>query len=280
MKVFGQLLRGRVRRIPLAVVTNEFSFSFARDGWNYIRSIVAEYEKDRDISLEQTIFYRFFTHPFVRNVRYLNDILFLHDPERRYRNDFKFYLGTYPWGDHVGGGPWGHYFDAVSRVDTASLYGPDRNPWYRPGDRRPLEKEWDATLRLYRSMRSAGYRPLARGGFPEVTLLVKRSGEFRAVRYNGQHRLAVLSHLGYRRVTVLVPSPRAITRELTSWPSASSLPKVVERSEVVVREEEVDRWPYVRRGLCSREQALEIFHAFFELTGRERIEALGLPSVY
>ena len=50
--------------------------------------------------------------------------------------------------------------------------------------------------------------------------------------------------------------------------------------EVVVREEEVDKWYYVKRGLCSPEQALEIFDTFFELDGSERLAALDLPRTY
>ena len=113
-----------------------------------------------------------------------------------------------------------------------------------------------------------------------MTLLVRRDGEYRAVRYNGQHRLAVLSHFGRKQVTVLVPSARSVNAELALWPSASSLPKVVTDGEIVVRETQADGWHYVKQGLCSREQALETFHAFFELTGRERIEHLGLPAIY
>jgi hypothetical protein len=55
---------------------------------------------------------------------------------------------------------------------------------------------------------------------------------------------------------------------------------VITPGEIVIREQEARDWLYVREGLCSVEQALEIFHAFFELNGRERIEALGLPAVY
>jgi hypothetical protein len=111
-------------------------------------------------------------------------------------------------------------------------------------------------------------------------LLLRRDGAIRAVRYNGQHRLAVLSHLGHATVTAIVPTAQSISRSLSEWPSLSSLPKVVHDREVIVRENEVDDWYYVKQGLCSREKALDIFHAFFELNGRERIRFLGLPPGY
>jgi hypothetical protein len=159
------------------------------------------------------------------------------------------------------------------------MYGPRANVWYEPGDPSPLRLEWEKTRRLFNKLRG-GYHPLRAAQLPTVTLLVRRNGEYRAMRYNGQHRLAALSHLGRKRLTVLVPSARALNAELASWPSRSSLPKLVHDGEIVVRETEVNAWPYVKRGLCAREQALEIFHAFFDLNGRERIQALELAPDY
>jgi hypothetical protein len=271
---------GSLKRLPLDLITNEFAFSFGAGGWHYLRALVAEYDRDNDIRLEDTTFWRFFQHERVRSVRYLNDVLFLHDGSRQARDrDPRFYLGTYPWGDHVSGGPWGSHFDRVEGARTRDIYGDSRNPWYDPGARPPLEIEWRETIRTYESVRK-GYRPWLHGSLPQVTLLVRRDGDFRAVRYNGQHRLASLAHLGRRKVAVLVPSARSITAELASWPTASTAPKVVAEPDIVVHENDVEAWYYVKRGVCSAEQALEIFDAFFELDGSERASALGLPRGY
>ena len=269
---------GKLRQIPLKWITNEFAFSFADDGWNYFRALVAEHDRKPKLRLEDSIFCHFFQQERVKSVRYLNDLLFLHQPERRDRG-YQFALGTYPWGDHVGGGPWGHYFDQITGNSTRDLYGPRANLWYDPSDPHPLRLEWEQTLRTWNELRD-GYHPLRAGHFPEVTLLVRRNGEYRAMRYNGQHRLAALSHLGRKRLMVLVPSARSINADLASWPSVSSLPKVVHNGEIIVREAEVDDWPYVKSEMCTREQALEIFNAFFDSNGRERIQALGLAPGY
>jgi hypothetical protein len=275
----AQYLRsGTLRRIPLKWITNEFAFSFADDGWNYFRALVAEYDRKPQLRLDDSTFCRFFQDERVKSVRYLNDLLFLHQPEKR-DCGFQFALGTYPWGDHVGGGPWGRHFDQITGNSTRDLYGPHTNIWYEPGDPRALQLEWEQTIGAYRGIRQ-GYHPIRSGQLPEVTLLIRRNGETRAMRYNGQHRLAALSHLGHQRVTVLVPSARSINASLETWPSVSRLPKVVHDGEIRVREADVERWHYVAQGMCPREQALEIFHAFFDLNGRERIRALGLAPGY
>jgi hypothetical protein len=269
---------GTLRRIPRKWITNEFAFSFADDGWNYFRALITECDQKPELRLEDSIFWRFFQDERVKSVRYLNDILFLHKPGQR-DCGFQFALATYPWGDQVAGGPCGHHFDQITGNSTRDLYGHRANIWYKPGDPHPLRLEWEKTRELFDKLRD-GYRPLRAGRLPEVTLLMRRDGAYRAMRYNGQHRIAILSHLGRSRLTVLVPSARTLNADLASWPGFSSLPKVVHKGEIFIRETEVNDWPYVKRGLCSREQALEIFHAFFDLNGRERIQALGLAPGY
>jgi hypothetical protein len=248
----------------MKLVMDEYAFSLAPEGWHYFRALLADYDRNPAVCMEETTFYRFFQNERVRSVRYLNDLLFLHQPTRRVRaNEFKFYFGTYPWGDFwtrysvLGGKPWGHHYDATEGKMTRDLYGYRRNPWYQPGDAHPLAQEWKHTIALYNRMRR-GYRPQRYGSFPEVVLLVRADGELRAIRCEGHHRLCILSHLGHARVTVSIPF----------------------ESLSVVRESEVQHWHYVKHGLCEPEQALDIFHAFFELNGRERAEYLGLPLTY
>jgi len=88
--------------------------------------------------------------------------------------------------------------------------------------------------------------------YPSVALLIRNNGEPLGLNVDGHHSLGVLGYLGYNQVRV----------EVTE----------------VVKESEVDRWYYVKNGYCTREQALDIFNAFFEINGRERIEYLGLQA--
>lgn len=255
---------GHLRRLPIDIITNEYAFSMAPNGWNYFRALIAEYEEDPKISLEDSTFFRFFQDERVRSTRYFNDLLFLHNPDTRLHKDgYNFYYDTCPWGGWLktnnvdGGRPWGFHYDRIEGQATRDRYGYRNNPWYQPGDKYPLEIEWKHTLRLYHKIKK-GYYPILYNSFPEVTLLVRNDGEMRAVRTDGQHRLAILSHLGFNMVTVYIPS----------------------YARGIVHEAEVDQWYYVKNGYCTIHQAIEIFNAFFILNGRERLEYLGLPSIY
>jgi glycosyltransferase involved in cell wall biosynthesis len=252
-----------VLRIPTRLVSDEYGFSLAPNGWHYLRALLADFEDNPEGEASATTYFRFFCHERLQAVRFLDDVLFLHRQDAGAEEGFRFYFGTYPWGDwtasdaRVGGKPFGHHYDALEGARTRDLYGYRRNPWYRPGDDYPLGIEWRRTVELFRSLRG-GYRPSLYGSLPSVVLLVRRDGDFRAVRYRGHHRLATLAHLGHEEVTVAL-HPESIK---------------------VVHESDVEQWYYVRRRLCSPEEALKIFDAFFELDGSERAASLGLPKTY
>jgi len=193
------------------------------------------------------------------------DVLFLADPEKReLTGEYQFFLGTYPWGewsewdDVTGGAPFGHYYDRLHGTDTRDRDGYRRNPWYEPGDMHALEIEWQQVPSVCDSLRAWGYTPALFGSWPEIVLLERADGQRRAVVGQGLHRAVALSHLGHGSLTAMV------TRD----------------SMRVIRETEVERWHHVRSGRCPAEVALVIFHAFFELDGRERADVLGLTTSY
>jgi hypothetical protein len=260
LKHYSKLaLAGKLIGFPMTLITDEFAFSLAPNGWNYRCEIIAEYEKQSNIALENTKFFRFFQDERVNAIRYLDDVLFLHEPQKRWFADgFRFYLGTYPWGgltsyadSLVGGTPFGWHHDLVTGKMTRDLWGYKRALWYKPEDRETLEWEWNYTLDHYHSFKR-GYHPLLYGSFPTTTLLVRRNGEMRAVVVDGHHRLSILSQLGFKQVTL----------------------EVVQ----VVEESQVEHWHYVQNGQCSQEKALEIFDSFFVLNGRERLAYLNLDK--
>ncbi len=250
------ILQRRLIQLSMNQITDEFGFSLADDGWNSYYSLLKEFSNNPDISLEETTFFQFFNHPEINTIESLEDLLWIHQREEPSElTGFKFYLGTWPWGgitseeSEVGGTPFGWYYDQVEGKMTKELWEYGRNLWYQPDDRYTLEVEWNLTLEILRILQK-GYHPLWHLSYPEVTLLVRQNGEKKALMGDGHHRLAVLSFLGFEKVAVNVRQ--------------------------IVLETEVENWYYVKNGLCSREKALQIFHAFFNINGRERANYLGL----
>lgn len=269
LKTAALRLQEKFVSIPTNIITDQYAFSFADSGWNFFRELVASYEQNPEIPMKGSTFFKFFQHERVQSVRYLNDLLFLHDQEKlaasSTRNGgYNFYFGTFPWGewsacdDISGGEPWGYYYDYIEKQMTRDMDGYRRNPFYQPGDEYPLAIEWEKTIKLYHEISKHGYWPLLYGTYPEVVLMIRKNGQRRAIVHNGQHRMSILHHLGYKKLLVF------ISRD----------------SMKIIHEDNVDHWYYVRNGRCTKEVALLIFNAFFDLNGRERIEYLGLPTTY
>ena len=95
---------------------------------------------------------------------------------------------------------------------------------------------------LLQSIHKNGYTPLMSGHTREY-LLQDRSREdgYRFVVCGGQHRAAVLAHMGYVTVPVIFQP---------DWPR-------------IIRLEDVSEWPLVRSGLFTEEEAVRIFSAYF-----------------
>jgi len=251
-------LQRKLIQIPIDIITDEFAFSLEPQGWNFYCSLMEDYERNPKINIESTQFFKFFQHERIKSSTYLNDLLFFNRTDKKLKNnEYRFYLGTWPWGGMTeiesleGGTPFGIHYDHIEEKMTKDLWGSDRNLWYEPGNRYTLEFEMDLTIKTYNALKK-GYRPLYYNSFPSVTLLIRLDGQKRALMYDGHHRLTALKVLGYKRVMVEVAH--------------------------VVKETEVEDWCYVRNGYCTKEEALEIFNAFFELNGKERLIYLDLDN--
>jgi hypothetical protein len=95
--------------------------------------------------------------------------------------------------------------------------------------------------RLYAIMKSIGRNGYRRHDFADgdirVDVLVHPSGDWRWFVKSGQHRVAVLSALGFKEIPI--------------------------RVEAIVCRDEVDVWPHVLAGNYSRKMALRVFDNIF-----------------
>jgi len=111
---------------------------------------------------------------------------------------------------------------------------------YGPVDKNYINSEIDRTLRLLRSIEKKGYRSKASTDPIRGYLLINED-QYRFVVKGGQHRVAVLSALGFDEVDVTwQPNwPRIIIKDHSKW------------------------WPHVRDGSIDVHRALDEFDRFF-----------------
>ena len=213
-------------------------FSFGQHGWHHLIQLLKQVERNPTLTPDQSVLFRF-------HERY--------QPEStcelvRHREDGISFKTT----------PWNIPMGLISRRFWPELAsGAEKlggKPVLRSYAARPREGGVSVLpLALFRDFQRQGYQPW-RFGFVGGTLLRRLDGSTRFVVLQGNHRAAILSHLGYDSILVAPVKGR----------------------HIVINERDAASWHYVRTGQCTESDALAYFNAFFELTGVEQAERFGL----
>jgi len=224
--------------VPLEICTNPMGFSFAPTGWNYLVAQLQQFDRGGVPALEETLLYRYHQRYQPRDMSDLPQAAGM-------QVQFQPGLSIYPWGsfrieDSRKGG-------VVKDARSSRFYGPSTAA---------LVAQDVANLQdLYQALKTQGYRPWRRGNtFIGGVFLERDDGARRFVVLQGNHRTAVLAHLGHRTMTA----------------------RYLNDHFRCIREKDLDRWYYVRSGQCSPADARAYFHAYFQADGRERARRLGL----
>lgn len=219
------------------ICTNLLAFSFSMSGWHYLTAVLREYAD----------------HP---EVRYHQSVL-RHFHDRYQPSDMSTLVGDDPnitFRPPVGILPWGSFDVALSKTGGCPK-DVRQSRQFGPTDIRGVKWDFSQIRHLYGHVKTEGYRPFGHeSGFISGVFLCRNNGERRFVLLDGTHRCAILSFLGQAVVTMRYAP--GCHRE--------------------IREDDVEDWYYVKRGLCSVSDALAYFHAYFEHNGLERARRLGL----
>ena len=233
------LRRTALRTVRLDSFMTFTGFSYGKHGWHHLIRLLDQVERDPTLASDQSVLFRFHERYQPKGMYELV----------RHRDDgisFKPPLGIFPWGSFRLGFGLDWHLEQKS-WEESRFCGPT------PPAR--VNAEFKSFLSLFRDFQKHGYQPW-RYGFVGGTLLERLDGSTRFVVLQGNHRAAILSHLGFDSILV---SP-------------------VQGRHTVINERDVSSWHYVNTGQCSESDALAYFNAFFELTGLEQAERFGLVT--
>jgi len=224
--------------IDLDICINSFGFSYSQNGWHPVTAFLNEIAAEQSLVFsKESVFYKFY--------EMYRPINMLHLVEDNYP--------TVKFAPPVGINPWGGFSREEMRIGGKPL---TETSWLcGPLDNNSIELNIKRTTDLLRSMSRYGYTPwFPTHSFVEGCFLEKENGDRRFVVIHGKHRVAVLSYLGFDNIFA----------------------RYAPESEKVIKESQVHQWYYVQKNLCSVEDALAYFNAYFELNGKERVLSLGL----
>lgn len=140
----------------------------------------------------------------------------------------------------------------AARRKVAAAHGPLHTGFAGPSEHEAGATHLARVVNAHRRIASEGYRPDLHGYITGHFL--RWDDDYRFVVGHGNHRMAAVSLLGYRRVPVRLRMSHA---------------PVVDRSDL-------HRWTRARGGLLESHEPPAILARFFDENGRARARALGL----
>ncbi|MCT2536293.1 hypothetical protein NC661_13350 [Aquibacillus koreensis] len=128
------------------------------------------------------------------------------------------------------------------------------NQHFGPNSDTFTKNEFDRTIEIYKKIASEGYQPHRfRDGYIRGQFL-KKYDDYRFMISGGQHRMAAISVLGFKTIEV----------------------KIQPKWEKLIDIEDINLWPNVQNGSFNKEEATNIFDAYFSTIGREKAKRLNL----
>ena len=223
--------------VPIDICVNPMGFSFAPGGWNYLIEQLKEFDRGKQPEVTDSILYKF-------HDRYQPSDMSDIPVSAGLDVAFKPGLSIYPWGA----------FDMEKNGSMGTAKNALTSRFYGPSSLSLVEKDLCNLLDLYKNMKAHGYRPWHFGNaFIGGVFLERADGQRRYVVLQGNHRTAILAHLGHKHI---------LTRYLKGHHQC-------------IREKDVREWSHVKSGGCNVKDAAAFINAFFTLDGTERAKAMG-----
>lgn len=223
-------------QVPLDMCVGYTGFPFDPKHWHYLSTVLREFDANPDLQPEGSYLERFHQRFQPSDSAHLLDALGV-------RVAYRPALGMLPWGgfrrgtekEGLSGKVWSH------------------SRWYGPTPPEIIRDEFERMVAAYRSIKRDGYLPWERG-FLGGTFLRRADGALRFIVLQGNHRAAVLAHLGHTSVLV----------------------RCLPGCHCVIDESDASQWWSVRSGQCGVADARAYLQAYFLSTGREQARRFGL----
>ena len=218
------------KTISIDEVRSIFGGSFGSNGWHHISATLKEYDANHDIDYRDTTMY-----VFLKKFKPSSICDFVDGSSA-----MSLPLFVYPWGTFKSG-------ECTSKKD------PNLSRFCGPSSDDFIKEEFDRTIALYEKIKRNGYQPWLFGNtFVGGTFLVRADGSKRFIVLQGNHRIAILGHLGSETVVV-----RRIAGNLFR-----------------VKEVNISEWLLVKSGQCPKDAAKDIFDLFFSQNGNHLLKTL------
>ena len=183
-----------------------------------------QYDVDNEIHYKDTVLYDYLKYFKPLSIEDLID-------SQQGKN--KLPLFVFPWGTFKKG-----EYDSNKNPNSSRFCGPSTDEF--------ICQEFQRIIYLYKKIKKEGYKPWSFGnGFISGTLLFNNVGGRRFIVLQGNHRLAIFSHLNYSRLKI---------RNCPGYIAA-------------LKEKQIQSWELVKSKRVKAGVALKIFQFYFNNNG-------------
>jgi len=201
------------------------------NGWNHIIETLKEYDNNPNIDYKDTSLYDFLKYFKPESISDLTN--------NHYENKIEMFY--FPWGS-----PYKKSNLKRKIILQSRFCGPSTDEF--------IKKEFDDIIYLYKKLKHEGYKPhIYPNSFIIGTWLVSEDKESVFIVFGGNHRMAILSHIGLKKIKVR--THKMLIRK--------------------VYQSQLQSWPLVINNECSIEHAKNIFNFFFQKRGFHLKEILN-----
>lgn len=223
--------RNTIRKVEMDQCVNPFGLSFGQDGWHFLVEYLRELHFTHTLSLNESILYHYHKQYQPVSMKELVTSAGMHV-------EFDPGFLRYPWGNFK--------TDFDHRLAEKDRF---RSRFCGPSDDELIKAEARNLVELRDYMKCTGYNPWKSPyGFIGGVFLVKENADYRFVILQGNHRVSVMSYLGIKCFEV----------------------RFLPYHFHYIDQKDIDEWYYVKRGICTKQDARKYFDAFFILNGKER----------
>ena len=182
-------------QIPIEKVVTIFGYHF-NNGSNHIKETLEAYDKNPHISYRETPLYSFLKD---FSPTYLKDYI------KGVECDLPIF--DFPWGELISG-------MTNKNMSHSRFCGPSTDEF--------IQEEYNRIIHLYHKLKKEGYKPKSvPGGTSAGTFMIDNDWKYRFIVLQGNHRVPILQHLGYKYLCVSIYPfyirPYVLFKSLQSW---------------------------------------------------------------
>jgi hypothetical protein len=209
--------------VTLDEATTIFGCSFGAAGWQHLRLTLQQYDENPCVKVVDTVMAAYHKQFLPDSISTIAGVA----------HQEPLPLFVYPWGTFKNGAA-----HSSKDVRSSRFCGPSTDEF--------IEEEFRVITKLYLKIRQNGYQPtIYPYSYLSGTWLHALDGRKRFIVMQGNHRMAVLAHLGI--------SPIAVRTGNLALQN--------------ICESELEQWPLVASGRCDLEHAQKVFRMFFKENG-------------